>query len=258
MDRKPQLMAEAAQLVERHRADGGNLNELIAKHANDQGYSEQLCSSLVWCVNRQSFKQAMALDQHDEPSIADPVAVKRARTRPVAASAEPVKQASTAWLPTVKRANSRMQGGMVHTRAEGPDHGPALRAHLDREKRAADTGLKLASARTRITLEDMHHQTRLIKQIGLDKQASFQQQLAACEPPVRALLGALLEKSAYQPTLHTRQDLTLLVPAALNDFDRLKQAADSIVRVGDAAAALEELKVTLAQDREAVSGVVRF
>jgi hypothetical protein len=258
MDRKPQMMAEAAQLVEQHRSDGGNINEIIAKHANENGYSDQVCNSLVWCVNRQSFKQAMTVDKHDEPDIADPAAVKRARVKRVPVEEAPVKQASTVWQSIGKRANTRMQSGTVHTTSTSLDYGPVLRAHLDSEKRAATQASKMANAQARMTLEGMHTQTKLIRQVGLDKQASFKRTIAACEPEVQEILTTVLEKSAYQETLHTRQDLELLVPQALADFGRLKQAAEELVRVGAVQAALDELQGTIALDREAVSGKVRF
>jgi hypothetical protein len=91
MNIKPWLEAEADRIVDTFRKEGGDINDLIAKHAASKQIEGERVHSLVWLVNRHSFKLAKQQDGQDEFEIANPddveLRLRRLRTTKSASAA---------------------------------------------------------------------------------------------------------------------------------------------------------------------------
>lgn len=228
-DLKPQLMLDAKTIVQQHREDGGNLNELVAKYATDKGYGPKVVDSLAACVNRHSFKEAMQQDRHDEPAIASPAAVKLAQNRAqnvVVPTALPIKLAGARYE------NERCKSASVTTVPVSTfDYGPAVRIQLSREKIACESQVTSAYTEIRMGMDKLAHQFHLIKRLGLEKTAHFQDLLRACPGPVAAILDEVLSKTAAQPPVRDRSAIAMLVPQAMKDFAVIRQAGENLVKL---------------------------
>lgn len=231
-DLKPQLMQDAQVIVQQHREAGGDLNAAVAKYASDKGYSPKVVDALSACVNRHSFKTAMEAGGQDEPAIASPAAVKLAQSKAqnvVAPTVLPVKLASRV------RENERSKTASVTTVSGVPfDYGPALRVKLQREKIACESRVQLLRTDLRLNMEKAAFKARLIKQVGLEKTAQFQELLSTCPGHVAAVFYELLEKSAAKHTVRDGNALAMLVPQALQDFELLKAACEDVVKLAHA------------------------
>jgi hypothetical protein len=257
-DIKPQLMADAQCIVENHRSSGGDINELVAKYASDHGYSPKVTDALTACVNRHSFKTAMQLDRHDEPAIADAAAVKLAQaklaTRSVPA-ALPVKVARGEGEELRSKTASVTTENITSV-----DYTRAVQQQLHRDKVACEAAIQTGLTEIRLGMEKMSHQAHLIKRLGLEKTAEFQQLLNACGGPVASMLEAVLEKAASQRQEMVGQTIAMLVPQALRDFEHMKAASAKLVALaqttGEAQAKLAKINAAIRAAKNGVSADV--
>lgn len=256
-DLKPQLMQDAQTIVGQHRASGGDLNELIAKYAADKGYTPKVTDALTACVNRHSFKSAMQEDKQDEPAIASPSAVKMVQAK---AAAQTAPQPLAFKTASAGREEMRCKSASVTTANAPVDYGPALRVRLGREKQACESQVSLAHTEIRVGLERMANQAHLIKRLGLEKSAKFQELVDACPAPLRKVVVEALTKAASVPVARVGSEIALLMPQALRDFETIKQAGANLVevarRAGEFQARLDKVNTALSQAKGEVTAHV--
>jgi hypothetical protein len=250
-DIKPQLMSDAHAIVRQHRSSGGDLNELVAKHANEKSYNDLVTQNLVCLVNRHGFKMAMEHERKDEPVLADAAVVKLARHRLANGSAEPVKSASLAVPLVSQRARDLNLGSFsTTTKSAAFVMTPGLIAHLNTGRLTAESGIKQANAELRRVLERMQGDAKRLKTLGVEKQAVWQQMLADAGEELASVIEPVMDKTAAVQAFHTRKDLEMLVPAALGNFERMKRDAAHAVKVAGILSQLQTELAAIKQDLE--------
>lgn len=227
MNIKPWLEAEADTIVNAFRKQGGDVNDLIAKHAAERGVHGDQVHSLVWLVNRHHLKVAKREDGADEFSIANPelVIARMRRERKQASVAPPPALAARPGFYDGRHAED---GQVVAAGYEANDPAPIRLAKLAARRKELEADAKAGSARVRAGLFRLGVLAESVKRAGLLDSPTFAAELARVDEPVRAILETVLAHVKSARVTLAGSPGRSYVERAIADYGEMVKAARGI------------------------------
>ena len=226
MNIKQQLEAEARNIVEAHRSQGGDIHETIAKHASEKGHRGDVVRSLTWLVNRHAFKQAMAVDRKDEIDIANAEAVLHKMNAPQKeAGLQKSASLSPSPRPNMGFTQAAVSGSAHSGGGEKVDYGPALRKKLAAREMELNGEINGLRAQIRSHLSKMAMLAESVKRIGSQGSDAFREKVASIPEAECEIMRAVLEKVAAKELPLTEGQLKMYLGRALVDLAEMAKTA---------------------------------
>lgn len=248
MNIKPQLEAEAMKIVQAHRDSGEGLHDLVAKHASDKQYGDEVVRSLSRFVNRHAFKQARLNDGTDE--FGEIVNAESVLHRMRSPGDQSVKAAS--YNPGILPSSALVSDGGFVGRKLSVDYGPTFVAKLASRDNELKSGIKLASAEIRRGLVQLAKLSESVKRVGMEKMGGYQAILGRIPDDPRAIIETVLESSPVQKVAFTEPQLKMFVPMAVQDTEKMAKVASEVHEASMRLADLQERRHRVADQSEAL------
>lgn len=226
MNIKQKLEAEAEQIVGAFRKEGGDINELIAKRANDKGFQGEQVRSLVWLINRHNFKQARQRRESDEIALANPEEVLLLMGRASKSASVPAPVANV--HPGFVAKEASLGGQATSFDAPEPDRTPVHAQKLASRRMELAQQQKLASAKITAALYRMGMLAESVKRAGLLESETFLADLDRLPETVRPIIDAVFSHVKVARQVMPEGQLRMYLDRALGDFREMAKAAATV------------------------------
>jgi hypothetical protein len=227
---KPQLESEAAKIVEAHRLGGGEVRDILCKHALDKGYGENVVRTLSSLVNRHAFKQAMEKDRTDDIQVVDANSIlyemKKCAFQTKAASETPTPHKQAGFgLSGMLNVNAQVGSQQTFANPYTTRVAPTVIAKLAARDRELESTGKALNAGFREDLWAMTKAAEALKRVGFESTAEFTAKLAGYRDDVADLIRLAIEKSPFQKWAMDEHKQRMFVRESLQNLDPMAKRA---------------------------------
>ena len=213
MNIKGRRETEADPNLQELRSSRRHNKELVAKHASQKDYADEVVRSLSALVNRHAFKTAMTLDRRDEFDIVYPERVLN-RMRP--APQQKAASFSPGLAPQSTLCSASAWGGKFEV-----DYRPGILVKLASREQELRSQIKAAKASLREQLFSMSLRARSVKSVGHEKIAGYQEAMGAIPADDRRIVELAIEATPVEKWAFTQSQLRMFIPTALEDIRRM-------------------------------------